>query len=116
MDPTKTVAILYLVGFVVLFLVCKPLLRLARRYWPVGGAQILSIPSSENLRQPACEHAMISGIIPACSVCKRIRDDDGKWYTWEEYLRRHGTEVSHGMCDECGEKLYPWFKTKKKAI
>ncbi len=116
MDLTKSVALLYLCGFLVLFLAS----RVLRRYWKVGGAKVLNISSSEHLigvrQQVACEHAIIPGMIAACSSCKKIRDDDGRWYTWEEYLRRRGAQVSHGVCNDCGEKLYPWYKPKKKAI
>jgi len=118
MDLTRSVAILYLSGFLALFLFCRPLLQLLRRQWQIGGAKLLSIASRQQPahQQVACEHAIIPGVVAACSSCKKIRDDDGAWYTWEEYLSRRGAQVSHGVCGDCGEKLYPWFKDKKRAV
>ena len=118
MDLTRSVAILYLCGFLALFLFSRPLLQLLRRQWQIGGAKLLSIASRQQPvhQQVACEHAIVPGVVAACSSCKKIRDDDGAWYTWEEYLSRRGAQISHGVCNECGEKLYPWFRGKKKAV
>lgn len=50
----------------------------------------------------------LEGILPICSFCKRIRDDDGTWTAVESYVRRHSAaEFSHGFCDECGAAHYP---------
>ncbi len=44
----------------------------------------------------------LSGIIPICAKCKKIRDDNGYWTQVEEYIRDHTTaEFSHGLCPEC---------------
>ena len=53
-------------------------------------------------------HQRLEGILPICSFCKRIRDDDGTWTAVESYVRRHSAaEFSHGFCDECGAAHYP---------
>ena len=50
----------------------------------------------------------LSGLIPICSICKRIRDDKGYWNQLEDYLIKHTDAVmSHGVCDSCMEKHYP---------
>jgi hypothetical protein len=50
----------------------------------------------------------LSGLIPICSSCKKIRDDQGYWSQIESYIRTHsGAEFSHGICPECAKKLYP---------
>ena len=52
----------------------------------------------------------ISGILPICSSCKKIRDDEGFWRQIESYIMAHSdAEFSHGLCDECFKKLYPDF-------
>ncbi len=52
----------------------------------------------------------LSGLLPICANCKKIRDDKGYWNQIENYLREHsGVEFSHGLCPECGEKLYPEY-------
>ena len=50
----------------------------------------------------------LSGFLPICSNCKKIRDDSGYWQQVESYIRDHSeAEFSHGICPECARKLYP---------
>jgi len=50
----------------------------------------------------------LSGMLPICSSCKKIRDDKGYWNQIEEYIRAHSeADFSHGICPECARKLYP---------
>ena len=50
----------------------------------------------------------LSGLLPICSSCKKIRDDTGYWRTLERYLSDHSeAQFSHGLCDDCLHKLYP---------
>jgi PAS domain S-box-containing protein len=50
----------------------------------------------------------LSGMLPICSSCKKIRDDKGYWNQIETYLREHSeAEFSHGICPDCAKKLYP---------
>ena len=50
----------------------------------------------------------LSGLLPICSHCKKIRDDEGYWTEIESYIdKRSEAEFSHGICKECAEKYYP---------
>jgi GAF domain-containing protein len=50
----------------------------------------------------------LSGLLPICASCKKVRDDGGYWNQLESYLRAHtDTEVSHGICPDCIRRLYP---------
>ena len=50
----------------------------------------------------------LRGIIPICSSCKQIRDDQGIWNQIEAYISVHSeAEFSHSICPECMKKLYP---------
>ncbi len=50
----------------------------------------------------------LSGMLPICANCKKIRDDKGYWSQIESYIRDHSeAEFSHGICPECAKKLYP---------
>ena len=50
----------------------------------------------------------LSGFLPICSSCKKIRDDQGYWNQIELYIRKHSdAEFSHGICPDCAKKLYP---------
>jgi PAS domain S-box-containing protein len=61
--------------------------------------------------QDALTHIkMLSGLLPICASCKRIRDDQGYWQQVEVYIRDHSeAEFSHGLCPDCAKKLYPGF-------
>ncbi len=51
---------------------------------------------------------LLSGLLPICSSCKKIRDDKGYWNQIESYIHEHSeAEFSHGICPECMKKLYP---------
>ena len=48
----------------------------------------------------------LSGLLPICAWCKKLRDDKGYWKSVEEYISEHAkTEFTHGMCPECYNKL-----------
>ena len=50
----------------------------------------------------------LSGLLPICAGCKKIRDDTGYWNRIEAYIRDHSeADFSHGICPDCAEKLYP---------
>jgi len=50
----------------------------------------------------------LSGLLPICANCKKIRDDKGYWSQVESYIQTH-TEATftHGICPDCVKKLYP---------
>ncbi|MBI5492573.1 MAG: MEDS domain-containing protein [Deltaproteobacteria bacterium] len=53
---------------------------------------------------------ILSGILPICASCKRIRDKEGAWKQMEKYIEQHSEAgFSHSLCDECAKKLYPDF-------
>ena len=60
------------------------------------------------LEDALAEIKTLRGILPICSSCKKIRDDEGYWNQLETYIQEHSEAVfSHGLCPECGKKLYP---------
>ncbi len=60
----------------------------------------------------------LRGLVPICSNCKKIRNDEGYWSQMEKYIENHSEALfSHSLCPECEEKLYgdqEWFKKRKK--
>lgn len=55
----------------------------------------------------------LKGLLPICSSCKKIRDDEGYWHQVEEYVKRHSeAEFSHGICPDCMKRLYPKYYQK----
>jgi hypothetical protein len=50
----------------------------------------------------------LSGLLPICSSCKKIRDDQGYWEQVEIYIAKHSdADFSHGLCPDCMKTLYP---------
>lgn len=59
----------------------------------------------------------LSGLLPICSSCKNIRDDQGYWQQLETYIGEHSeAQFSHSICPDCAQKLYPdlYEKIQKK--
>ena len=75
--------------------------------------------------QEALAHVkQLSGLLPMCASCKKIRDDKGYWNQLEAYISDHSeADFSHGICPECVKKLYPEYahafdayeKSKRKS-
>jgi len=62
----------------------------------------------EQLHQAISEIKTLHGIVPICSFCKKIRDDQGYWSQVEAYVQKHTqAEFSHAICPECAKKHYP---------
>ena len=62
------------------------------------------------LQEALASVKQLSGLLPICASCKRIRDDKGYWTKIEAYIRDHSeAEFSHGLCPDCGKKLYPEY-------
>jgi CheY-like chemotaxis protein len=52
----------------------------------------------------------LSGLLPICASCKKIRDNQGYWCQIEEYITTHSEAgFSHGICPQCARVLYPEF-------
>jgi PAS domain S-box-containing protein len=59
------------------------------------------------LHQALAQVKTLSGLLPICSNCKKIRDDQGYWKQLESYLREHSNaEFTHGICPQCAHDLY----------
>ncbi|MCP4724109.1 MAG: ABC transporter substrate-binding protein [bacterium] len=71
----------------------------------------------EKLQHAISEIKTLREMLPICSSCKKIRNDDGFWEHVEAYFTKHtSTEFSHGICPDCMHKLYPdiYDEMKKK--
>ena len=61
------------------------------------------------LREAYNEIEHLHDIIPICSSCKKIRDDQGYWDQVERYIQKHShAKLSHGICPDCMKRLYPY--------
>ncbi len=65
------------------------------------------LEEKKRLEMALSEVKMLSGLLPICASCKKIRDDKGYWNQIESYIQKHSdAEFSHGMCPDCTDKLY----------
>jgi len=57
------------------------------------------------LKEALSKVKLLSGLLPICSSCKKIRDDKGYWSQIELYIRDHSeAEFTHGLCPDCAKK------------
>ncbi len=62
----------------------------------------------KRLNQSLKEINALTGLLPICARCKKVRNDQGYWQEVEQYIESHSTvEFSHGLCPSCTRKLYP---------
>ncbi len=70
-------------------------------------AHIMILRQRQELEHALKEIKRLSGILPICSFCKKIRDDDGYWLQVEQYVAEHSNAMfSHGLCPGCMEEHY----------
>ncbi|SMC96253.1 CheY chemotaxis protein or a CheY-like REC (receiver) domain [Desulfocicer vacuolatum DSM 3385] len=70
-----------------------------------------------DLQKALAEVKTLHGLLPVCTSCKKIRDDNGYWNQIESYIQEHSTaQISHSLCPECSDKLYgdeDWYIAMK---
>ncbi|MBI4913714.1 MAG: hypothetical protein HY823_13340 [Acidobacteria bacterium] len=96
-DPNEMwMRIMIAVGFVVFGVVTQ---RLHDR---IAGEKARIDRINADLVQAMTEIRTLTGILPVCAQCKKIRDGPGSWQRMEAYLADHaGVGFTHGLCPEC---------------
>ena len=62
----------------------------------------------EELQKTLAKVKTLSGLLPICANCKKVRDDKGYWNQIELYIQNHSeAEFTYGVCPDCTKKLYP---------
>ncbi|MEW6487040.1 MAG: hypothetical protein AB1578_03875 [Thermodesulfobacteriota bacterium] len=60
------------------------------------------------LEEARSELKTLTGLLPICAHCKKIRDDRGCWQHLEQYIQAHSSaQFTHGICGDCARELYP---------
>lgn len=68
------------------------------------------VQKNKELQEALAKVKTLSGLIPICANCKKIRDDEGFWHQVEVYVRDHSdANFTHSVCPECVKKLYSQF-------
>jgi len=71
----------------------------------------------EQLKDALGKIKTLSGLLPICCRCKKIRDDKGYWNKIDVYVQEHSdVDFSHSICPECAEELYPDLSAQAAAF
>jgi PleD family two-component response regulator len=61
-----------------------------------------------SLEESLAQVKTLTGLLPICARCKKIRDDNGYWNQIETFIEAHSdADFTHGICPECSQVLYP---------
>ena len=92
---------------------------------PNANASISADPKAfmEEVRQEALEYLNDqgysigeygNGFLTVCCNCKKVRDGDDRWRSFEDYMAEHSrVEITHGLCAECVKTLLPGRKSRR---
>ena len=70
---------------------------------------------NEELGRALVEVKTLSGLLPICAWCHKVRDDDGYWQQLEEYFVSHSqVKFTHGICGDCTQKHFARNATGSK--
>lgn len=72
--------------------------------------------TNRNLEKALTEVKTLSGLLPICASCQKIRNDRGYWDRIETYIQNHSEATfSHSLCPDCARQLYPDIFTEAKS-
>ncbi len=70
--------------------------------------------SNKELQAALSNVKKLSGLLPICGHCKKIRDDNGYWNQIDSYIQENSeAEFSHSICQDCAKKYYPDYDVYK---
>ncbi len=106
----------------VIFLTAKTETSDVIKGFDVGGVDFVTKPfNAEELLARVKTHIevkILRGLLPICSQCKKIRDDQGFWEQVERYFETHAqVTFTHSICPDCMDKLYgdaDWYRKSRK--
>lgn len=71
----------------------------------------------DKLKEALAKVKTLSGLLPICANCKKIRDDKGYWNQIESYVSKHSdADFSHSICPDCERKLYPDYFEEDESL
>ncbi|MCP3874795.1 MAG: hypothetical protein GY699_16790 [Desulfobacteraceae bacterium] len=83
----------------------------ATRYQRIKTAERKARQEKAKLEKAMAEINQLSGLLPICSYCKKIREDSGYWSQIEDYISHHSeARFSHSICQECAKIHYPDYE------
>ena len=110
MAQQRNINIIHIAAWLALNLLAFVIIKLNRRHERFletarDDAERLVQERTQELQKALSEIKVLKDIIPVCSYCHKIRDDEGAWEQIESYISKHSdTKFSHGICPDCMEK------------
>jgi hypothetical protein len=99
-------SLLFVLALVVLLAIINRKMRENRKL--VDRSNLDLAKTNAELQEKIGEIKTLSGLLPICAKCKKIRDDQGYWNQLEGYISKHTSATfSHGICPHCADELYP---------
>ena len=81
----------------------------------MAGVRANELELKRRVEEALAQVKTLSGLLPICASCKKIRDDSGYWSQMETYIHEHsGAGFSHSICPDCMVKLYPDYAASQK--
>jgi len=72
---------------------------------------------NHELKEANVKIKTLTGLIPICAKCKKIRDEEGQWHYLEEYISSHSEAIfSHSYCPECADEFKIEIRRRKTDI
>ena len=98
----KIAIVLTVAGIFISLVIAYISIRLAQN------AEKMLCSENEKLQKALDEITVLRGILPICSFCKNIRNDQGYFEQIEGYIHKHsGVDFSHTICPSCMKTNYP---------
>lgn len=89
--------------------------KLLNQFSEVINTHLELIMKNKQLEKAMSEIKTLSGLLPICSYCKKVRDDSGYWENVDSYIHKHSNaELTHSICNECMEKYFSDEALKEK--
>ncbi len=88
--------------------VCGLTIENARKYQQIKNNEDRLRQEKEKLEDALAKVKQLSGLLPICSYCQKIRDSKGYWNQIETYIKEHSeADFSHSICEACAKEKFP---------
>jgi hypothetical protein len=95
-----------IISTMIVFTACMLIFSI-RRLKEANKSREVALEMNDELKKAINEINTLKGIIPICSYCHKIRDDEGEWERVDSYISKHSdARFSHGICPDCVETAW----------